>query len=236
MKFSSCHVVGAGGTGSILLEPLVRLLSYHKNGTKNFVVYDGDSFEDRNGVRQLFDPIFIGENKATAAAKRLEAICNISAVPEFVRRWEFKRYVEDYALNQADSARAALVILTVDSESARHEVIKDLDELDPYLDFACVLPGNDFHTATCLWYSRVKDKIRPVHPFDVATNYAQPGDQPRGSCGYQAVTSPQLVNANFASALMTMEVVYALLEDKPLPFRVNYNGEQLSMITEGRFL
>lgn len=235
MKFSSCHIIGAGGTGSILLEPLVRLLAYHKHGTKDICVYDGDQFEIKNSVRQLFDPAFVGENKAVVAAKRLSSICNISAAPKFVERFDFRNDVEEYAKNSKEDG-AVLVVLAVDSESARNDVIKDLDDLDPYLDFACVLPGNDFHTATCLWYSRVDGKVRPVHPFDVATNYERPTDQRRGSCAYEAVSSPQLINANFASALMTNEVVYALLEDKPLPFRLNYSGEQLSLTTEGRFL
>jgi hypothetical protein len=235
MKFSSAHVIGAGGTGSILLEPLVRLLAYHKEGTKNVCVYDGDEYESSNSVRQLFDPAFVGMNKAAAAAKRLESVCNISAVPDFVRRYKFRTQLEEY-ITHCDEPGAALVVLAVDSESARNEVIKDLDDLDPMLDFACVLPGNDFHTATCLWYSRVEGKLRPVHPFDVATNYERPSDQPRGSCGYEAVSSPQLINANFASALMTNEVVYALLENKPLPFRLNYSGAQLTLATEGRFL
>lgn len=234
MKFSSCYVIGAGGTGSILLEPLARLLTYHPNGTNTIYIYDDDKFEPKNSARQFFDPIYTGKNKAIVAAERLKNLCNAIAVPQYVRRYEFGSELLKHRI-ESHHKEAILVILAVDSEATRNEVIKELDELPYIIDFACVLPGNDYHTATCVWYTREQGKIFPVHPFDVVSNYASPTDHPRGSCAYEAVSSPQLINANFASALMTNEIVYALLEKMPLPFRLNYDGSKLRMETEGKF-
>jgi hypothetical protein len=216
------------------MEPLIRMLSYHPNGTRKFYVYDKDHYEPKNNVRQLFDPQYCGMNKALAAEERYKSICDITGIPEYVKRREFGGMISNVYDSYNDGA--VLIILAVDNERTRHEVIKDLDELNPRIDFACVLPGNEYNTASCVWYNRVKGMLKPIHPFEVVTNFAVPTDQHPGSCGYEAVSSPQLINANFASALITCEVVYALLEDKNLPFRVNYSSTELNMYTEGRFL
>lgn len=45
MKIGSCLVVGLGGIGSNLIDPLTRLLMHHKRGTYNIVICDGDRYE-----------------------------------------------------------------------------------------------------------------------------------------------------------------------------------------------
>ncbi|MDV7396813.1 hypothetical protein RZS08_35775, partial [Arthrospira platensis SPKY1] len=53
-------IVGAGGVTSYLLPPLIR--SFFTSG----VLIDGDTLEERNIDRQLFDQTFIGHGKAPA--------------------------------------------------------------------------------------------------------------------------------------------------------------------------
>lgn len=228
MKFDVVHVVGVGGTGSILLEPLIRLLTYHQSGTRRIVLHDGDHFEESNSVRQLFDPRFVGENKATAAALRYQSICPyLVAYPEYLTYDKFSQNLADHF------TRSVLVILTVDRDKVRHNIIRALDDSDA--DFACVLPGNEFRTASCVIHQRVAGKYRFPHPFDTVSNYRDPEDTEPGACGEVAVSSPQLICANFTSAAITLDVVYSLLEDEPLPFRINYDGLKKTVAPEGRF-
>lgn len=47
MKIDSCLLVGCGGIGSLLIEPLSRLLTFHSLGTDNIIVADGDRLEPK---------------------------------------------------------------------------------------------------------------------------------------------------------------------------------------------
>lgn len=47
MKFHTCLMIGCGGTGSHLVEPLTKLLMHHKNGTLKIYVADGDVYEPK---------------------------------------------------------------------------------------------------------------------------------------------------------------------------------------------
>lgn len=230
MKFNNVHLVGAGGTGSIVLEPLIRLLTYHPNGTTNINVHDADHYSESNSTRQLFDPEFLDKNKAEALVTRYQHICpSLVAHPHYLTAERLIRNIEDFPL-----LNNLLVILAVDNERSRHNIIKALDSTHNSVNFAVILPGNEFHTASCLVYTRVNGETKFPHPFDTVTNYANPSDQEPGSCGYESVSSPQLICANFGSALNILEYTYALLEDKPMPFRVNYDGETRTMAPEGR--
>jgi hypothetical protein len=228
MQFDTVHIIGVGGTGSILLEPLIRLLTYHQSGTTNIILHDGDRYEPNNSTRQLFNPEYLGVNKATAAALRYQSICPaLVAYPEYLTYDRLSQNIVDHR------SQSVLIVLTVDRDKVRHNLIKALD--DSAADFACVIPGNEFRTASCVIHQRVKGKYRFPHPFDTVSNIRDPEDTEPGACGEVAVSSPQLICANFASAAITLDVVYSLLEDEPLPFRINYDGVKKTVAPEGRF-
>jgi tRNA A37 threonylcarbamoyladenosine dehydratase len=46
-KIDRVYLIGCGGIGSILIEPLAKLLTYHVNGTSDITLIDGDNFEGR---------------------------------------------------------------------------------------------------------------------------------------------------------------------------------------------
>jgi hypothetical protein len=206
-------------------------MKYHELSPDVFILYDGDSYESGNSARQLFDPKFLGMNKAQATEERLSPICKeIVAYSNYLTYDALSVNIEDHYYENV------LVILTVDRDKVRHDLILALDNLDSRINFACVLPGNEFRTATCVLHQRIDGTLRFPHPFDVVTNYAVPEDTAPGACGEVAVERPQLICANFASACMVLNVVYSLLEDEPLPFRINFNSLKLSMTAEGPFV
>ena len=64
-------VIGCGGTGSYLIPPLARLLKSSKF-VGDLILVDGDNYEPSNLDRQSFHVDLLGENKATAQAKKLQ--------------------------------------------------------------------------------------------------------------------------------------------------------------------
>ena len=63
MQTSNIHVVGAGGTGAFLIQLLAKTM-------KEFTIWDGDTYEEKNLDRQLVSPDEIGQHKAEVWGKR----------------------------------------------------------------------------------------------------------------------------------------------------------------------
>lgn len=80
-------LIGAGGTGSLLFDPLIRYLTAHHRNREdnNFIlaIIDGDEVEPKNLDRQLFAGNFVGENKANALVAQYEHDA-LRAIPEFL--------------------------------------------------------------------------------------------------------------------------------------------------------
>lgn len=62
-------VIGAGGTGSLLLSNLFRYATFYQ-GDMSIMTIEADKVEEKNIQRQLFTHADIGENKATAVQKQ----------------------------------------------------------------------------------------------------------------------------------------------------------------------
>lgn len=228
LRIENIHIIGCGGTGSWLIDPLLKLITYHQHFSTPPIIhlYDGDYYEESNSSRQLFPPSYIGRNKAVITKKRIAdqySHLKIIAYPKYLDK--------SWSMDLNNCIGDDLVIVAIDNTHGRNDIIKALDESDK--NFLCVLPGNEFRTATCAWYLRLDDKILPCHPFDMYDNYANPTDKPRGNCAYQVVSSPQLITANFASALLIMETIYNYLSGIPLPMFVRYDGGEMSMTPNG---
>lgn len=88
-------MVGAGGTGSHLLAPLVTYLrAFHTDGEWNLHVVDGDSVEAKNLERQQFLPGQVTMNKAEAAVQQI-ADPNLKAYAEYLSDQNIERFLQD---------------------------------------------------------------------------------------------------------------------------------------------
>lgn len=81
------HLVGAGGTGSQVLESLARMdsaLTQLGHPGLHVTVFDADEVSESNIGRQLFSPADIGLNKAICLVTRINRFFGLdwSAVPE----------------------------------------------------------------------------------------------------------------------------------------------------------
>ena len=132
-------LIGAGGTGSMLLPALVP--SY------NVEIYDGDDYEEKNITRQIFSANSIGVNKATTLA----AVFNnghkdVTAVPEMI--------------NGSESISGDTIICCVDNNDARLAAQQLSDEHDVPL----IVCGNE-EWEPMAWLYLPEYKYTKVNPY-----------------------------------------------------------------------
>lgn len=228
MKFDQVHLVGLGGTGSYLAKPLTRLLKYHNQGTTNLHFWDKDLVEPHNLIRQDFSAEAVDQNKAEIMASELKSINPYIRVHT---GWFVPDTLNEWLTQQP--ANNLLIVLTVDNDATRNAIIVELDAM-PNQDFVLVLPGNGYDTGNTYWYGRQGSETAPVHPFDVADNWAFPQDGLPGDCAEEAKSTPQLITSNFSQALCSLEIVLGLLNDTPMPFKMDYSGPNFSIRAEGK--
>lgn len=216
-------VIGCGGTGSYLVPVLMKAVP---NGSV-ITLHDGDEFDEGNLDRQLFSSEDIGKNKAVALRDLYKAAF-IEAIPDFLTR---AQELEEYDF----------VFACPDNHVARMKV---LDAADKY-EIPVVICGNEFNSASAMFYTAswkgtaLDPRVR--YP-DMLTDSS--GDPTSHSCtGEAAVSAPQLVIANNASAAFAVQLMYfwqtvmtkELYEDedarKQLPVEFNWAPTRNSVLT-----
>ncbi len=77
MTFKNIYIIGAGGIGSHLINPLGKFIKYYSESSLpfNVVIIDGDKVEDDNIKRQCFIPSDVSKKKAACLADWFTAIC-----------------------------------------------------------------------------------------------------------------------------------------------------------------
>lgn len=111
------YLIGAGGTGSILFDPLTRYLrTYYakqENSHRLFVI-DGKEVGETKLDRQLFGIEHIGMNKAEAIVKKYALDPNvITSIPSYLDRRNIKNITED-----------AMILIAADNFPVRARIEK----------------------------------------------------------------------------------------------------------------
>ena len=231
MQFDQLIIIGVGGTGTHLLEPLVRLLGYHKNQTKNIMIIDGDRYEEKNRIRQLFSKSFVGKNKAEASAERVafEGF-SITPVQGYINKIDFCDVILDSIPDVAK--KNLLVITSVDNHATRKDIISALDERNQQ-NFVLISPGNDFDMGQVIVYAKKDGKNLTCHPFENFPDLKEPKDRIPGGCAEQAPSTPQLITANASAALGCLLIVSAMLEGNPWYDQVHFDCKKMKMVPNG---
>tara|TARA_R100001244_G_scaffold25113_5_gene25717 strand:- start:3547 stop:4293 length:747 start_codon:yes stop_codon:yes gene_type:complete len=226
MKIDHAIIIGAGGTGSHLIEPLVRLLHYHEDGTKSITVIDGDQYEDSNSTRQLFSKELMGVNKAEAQGRKID-FAELRIVPEYVNDLKMRRVMNEIGAAEDDMI---LLILAVDNHATRSAVMKMLTS-DEYQNFAVLSPGNDFSHGQVVCWARINGEDKTQHPFERYPLLEFPEDNIPGlGCAEEAVSTPQLIMANALAAVSTNLYVSNILDNKPIPDEIHFNVYSLKIV------
>lgn len=197
-------VIGAGGIGGYLLDPLARYLSYTGDHCEVTVI-DGDKFEERNRERQRYAHGLT--NKAEAAVEDLR-----EEFPKVHFRAKTEYLTEDNVISAI--REGDVVFMGVDNHATRKLVADRCKELD---DILLISGGNGYTDGDVLVHWR-KDGIDKTPPItDTAPEIKTPKDKNPGlftdtdrqGCQAQAINNPQLLFTNLDIASCMLNCYYA---------------------------
>ena len=198
-------LVGAGGTGSIMFDPLIRYLTaYHGNREENFIVavIDGDEIEPHNLERQLFQNNYVGENKANALVAQYGHAA-LRALPEFVTDDNIAARI-----NEGDT-----VLIAADNYDVRARIERHGLTLQ---NITVVNGGNESTDGSLqLWVRRDGKNVTPplsfMHP-EILT--PSPHDPSKLDCQQRAQMpgGEQTIVANMMSATQMLNAIRSLHE------------------------
>lgn len=201
--------IGAGGTGTHLIAPMLAYLeSFHKQGDEwQYVIIDGDNYDEGNLARQLFDPGMVASNKAQAMAQMYNRF-PVIAVPRFIGK-------EDLAtmMNEGDT-----VFVCADNHSIRALVQDRALELR---DSTVINAGNEMHDGNVQLFVRrnKKNETPPITFLHPEIVYVGEEDRAPMSC-QQAAALPgggQLILANQQAASWMLTALYRLHYSASVP-------------------
>lgn len=217
MEISKTLLIGAGGAGGLLIQPLARLLQFHRAAMSTLVVADGDAFEAKNAERQLCGPADIGRPKVEVLRELCECqgLSNVETIDDYLDERRFRRAI--------DNTPTPLVIAAVDNDASRKMTLDVLANRRES-GFFWVSAGNADNTAgdspirgQAIWwgYDPETETEFGQDPRILYPNLEQPTDDiPRkGSCAANAPSFPQLITANAICAVFCLTVIQNLLDD-----------------------
>lgn len=247
MRIGHVVLVGAGGIGGRVAEPVLRMLRHHKNGAPSMTIVDGDGFEDKNAERQIGAGGNGGRNKAeTLAAMLTEEIgtdvAHVTAENVYLNDSRAGRILAEAIETAKQTDGLPLVIAAVDNDATRRclldalvptDALPGMDPLPPLGDFVFLSPGNELHTAGLQVFGRVGDYTIGTDPRETSLGIQNPKDHiPGGTCHKALPSTPQIVAANMGAAWLTVSALQALLDDAVVWPWVTMNVQTFS--SEGR--
>lgn len=211
-------VIGAGGTGSHLLDALAALhATLRQLGHAGFAVrvMDGDQVSVFNIGRQRFTAGDVGLQKATIMVHRLNAFygTNWTAEPRNARA------------DAEDLATCDLVITCVDKAQFRAQVGRYGARHNRHRETLWLDTGNDAAGGQCVMghlCAAPEGTLRIPNVFDLYPELSkmQAVDADAPSCSTEDALRKQALPVNRAAALIAMEMLYNLIRQG----RLEYHG------------
>lgn len=222
MKPTSIIVVGAGGTGSYLLPPLVQ---YNNSFIRaGMYIYDMDAYEASNLNRQDIDQSDIGLSKAKVMARRY----GINARPY---KFDLDAIDEEEFVTNPDSC--PLFISCADNHKARVDCIKAVDEHGG----AAIICGNETIDAEAYiyypeWAGDPHLDPRLYYPDLLQNAENQPEVVVHCNSPRAVEKDPQLVVANHHSATFALHLVYYWCREE-LEFPLEFSPHRIMSSSNG---
>jgi len=214
-------VIGSGGIGSCLVEPLSRYLSYVDDYCEMTII-DGDTYEERNRERQRFSDL---GNKAEETSRNLKEM-----FPKIHFRSKNEYVTDDNVITFI--REKDVVFMCVDNHATRKLISERCEELD---NVTLISGGNNYTDGDVLIYIRKsgKDVTPSLHSLPEIANPddKNPGDsdQERQGCQEEALASPQLLFMNMDIASSMLNCYYCHEQGK-----LNFNRVYSDIITQAR--
>jgi molybdopterin/thiamine biosynthesis adenylyltransferase len=205
-------LIGCGGIGNQLLDPLCRYLAHRPEPRPLLVLVDGDVFEASNLNRQACSRSDLGTNRAEALARvARETGVASQAIGELVDETNVGVIVRE----------GDIVLLAVDNHRARAIVDRHLGSLD---DATLISGGNDETDGNVQLVRRrdgtsVDGHLTEIHPeIGMATE-----EEPRGDgCQVMAAERPQLLVTNLMVASAMLSCLWQISERGSVPYSEVY--------------
>jgi molybdopterin/thiamine biosynthesis adenylyltransferase len=201
-------VIGVGGIGTYLIEPLVRYLNSQDKDIVEVTVIDGDKYEERNRERQRFEQC---NNKAEQTVEILR-----KQFPRIYFKVKAEYLTADNVITNIRENDH--VFLCVDNHATRKLVSDRCQELDNVL---LISGGNDYTDGNVIIYIRKNGKNITKSPTELYKSIANPEDKNpgestgvRAGCEAEAQVHPQLLFTNLAIASWMLNCYYAFEQDK----------------------
>lgn len=197
-------VVGCGGIGSWLVDPLCTMLAFSHYPTVEVSLIDGDTYEERNRERQNF--LEIGP-KASVTAERLRI-----HFPR-IMFWDHPAYLTDANIIQLIREND-IVAICVDNHKTRKLISDRAEELD---NITIVSGGNELTDGNVFVHIRKdgQNLTLPIankfHPELLNPNDKNPGDEKEKGCQIMAAVEPQLIATNFQAASTMLATLYKII-------------------------
>lgn len=215
-------VIGSGGIGGHLLEPLSRYLSYVDDYCEVTVI-DGDDYEERNRERQRFSDLGNKAEETVGILKGAFSKVHFRAKGEFVTEDNIIMMIRE----------GDVVFMCVDNHATRKLVSERCSELD---DVLLISGGNNYTDGDVIIYQRKngKDITPPLHKLPEIANPKDknPGeftDEERQGCQQEAQANPQLLFMNLDIASSMLNCYYAYEQG-----RLNFNRVYSDILTQAR--
>lgn len=248
---TSIVVIGAGGTGSRLMAPLVQLvktcLRKHNPAAMlercDVYVIDGDVVENKNLTRQHFITPDVGRNKAVVVAERYARAYGINVIPcdKFLTTTTSETFDGPAGpISFRTIFQNAVVVFAVDSAKARREILAFMNRFCTSNLFV-VDAGNEddfgqvkFFTGHFLYQDRkLKHTLDglPKHcPSTIMTSFIPFDFEYYRNLGESAIERsceelPQTLAINAMMATMMLCVIQNFMQMRPM----NYDGMSYSL-------
>lgn len=206
-------LIGLGGIGSHLAEPMSRILAYTEHSALNHIILiDGDSYKKENRTRQRFE---FSSNKAQATKDKLTVLfpeLKIEAKPLFITDDNIYIFIRE----------GDVVLLAVDNHATRKLVSNHVGTLENVL---LISGGNDLHDGNIQVYERKngEDIHTPLTKFHPEIETPQDKNPSELTCEEVAQTgSPQLLTVNFMIAGLLLNAFTLWIQDGKIPYNEQY--------------
>ena len=202
-------LIGCGGIGSQLLDPLCRYLAHRPEPRPLLVLVDGDTFEAGNLNRQACTPRDLGTNKAEALARvARDAGVACQAIGEHVDGTNVRQIVRE----------GDVVLLAVDNHRTRALIDRHVVSLDN----ATLISGGNDETDGNVQLVRRRDgwsldgHLTEIHPE--IGEAADGEERAEPGCQVLAAERPQLLVTNLMVASAMLNALWQVVESGSVPY------------------
>ena len=207
-------LIGLGGIGSHLVEPLARTLVFSKSerAPKTLILVDGDTYEKKNRQRQRFD---IAANKAEATKEWIAPPfpdIQVEAKPHFISEDNIFALIRE----------GDVVLLAVDNHATRKLISEYAETLGSVL---VISGGNELYDGNIQVYEKsagtaLLPPLTWMHPEIEHPNDRNPAEL---SCEELAASgSTQLLAVNNMAAALMLNALLLWLDGKTPPYHELY--------------